>query len=1486
MFPKITADQIAKWAETSEAPSILPELLRRLIYASGATVRSLAAPVGKNTNVGGYDLRLDARDEADHVPAGESVWEIGVEEDVIKKLNDDYAKRTQDPLGIDLSQTAYIAVTARKFPISRQSKNPNKPHYSSPKSWADSKTGGPWREVRVLDAGALEGWLAEAPAVASWFARQLPEAEAATGVTDALRYLQDWQPGAARGEVALARLLCAGRDEDVARVQRWASQGPSQLPLRAQTWEEAALFVCAALLQLPWDQQHVMLGRALVVTTPEALRHCTQPDAPRALLIAAFPGAERHVRPAMTHHHLLIPLGSGPEAASELPLTDQPAEALASVLVRWFGRGEREANRMVSAAGRSVMGVLRALEAAPAPAWVSAVDAHRLVPALLVGQWNVETARGQHRYRDAEVFTMFPTLGSVDVLWSTVIPVVFGGASPFEEEPGWRGREVVRWSGREDAWRFLTAYIPALEEAWASALDLVFATPDASFELPASERWLAPIRRELAASFSGAIREGLAKGLALYAAAPPVGREEHARRFVEERVRRALNTVDWRRWATLEGVLPTLAELAPATFLGALESVLRAPERLAPLFEAGEGFGHGLIHALELVAWWPEYTRRVVRVLAEPMQIAGAGAAGRVLAGIFNPWMPQTMMGGDARAGLLDQLAVRWPQLVWSMRLGWLRGGRSEMLERHGRPDVFEDVDERATSFQSAEGLARTVAGVLEQAGTDSARWRVLIEQPADFWHAEQPEVFLCALRDRAAVLSQDEAFMWAWRVALNQHHSFARRRTKRGELLPDANRGEALPDATFWDALLGIYRAHEPSEALQRRWLFEHQRLEEPDGDLEDLRAESVRRQHRRDVMLRSLLSSHGLLAVAEFVASLDVSTVKGEELVATSLGLVATNAEIQTILTSLVVPPTRSDAFWLRFFWPLVNRAESAGRLMGWFEEMVATLAALEGARRAAMLPGLVQWLPINEETLGYLDGPGHEELRRLYWSRVSIYVGEDVSTETLIRVGEGVLGAGRWEAFASWLVSVDGRWEVWRAKDEVGFMQLLRDVMEELASGLLRGEGNKEVRWTAKSLHEYVLGHNVDRDWLAMWEFRLFDLVSEAGVTGDGGSSGYAYLELFRRLERDPTFFVQLLSYWTREDEAVEVSEQQRAVAGRARQVFVYWKTRPGRGVALMEWVEQALTLALASGRGEIASSKIGEMLANGGAGADGVWPDEEVRAVLEARADDEVLLRGFLIGISNRHGSSVREYGDGGAREHKLAGAYRGWAEALEWDAPVAAGLLRDAADGFEREAAREDEVARFEELNRQYHASQEGYFSRKQAEVVGLGPLLGELMEAGKIERIYTDVYRIKGVSGENLRGDARVGELLAVWLWAERAGVFCGETALDLHDLCDISPSKVFLLLPKIWEGRRLQVPEHVELVFGEVPPSEQQVWIDGRLPITGVARTLNDCAEQGLEDPRQLTQAIRKARRKGMIRDAEIGPALSYLAVYEQEAS
>jgi predicted transcriptional regulator of viral defense system len=161
------------------------------------------------------------------------------------------------------------------------------------------------------------------------------------------------------------------------------------------------------------------------------------------------------------------------------------------------------------------------------------------------------------------------------------------------------------------------------------------------------------------------------------------------------------------------------------------------------------------------------------------------------------------------------------------------------------------------------------------------------------------------------------------------------------------------------------------------------------------------------------------------------------------------------------------------------------------------------------------------------------------------------------------------------------------------------------------------------------------------------------------------------------------------------------------------------------------------------------------------------------------------------------------------------------------------------------------------------AQQEGLFAAPQAAEAGYSPqLLVHHLHGGRIVRVRRGIYRLVHFpAGEH-------EDLVSAWLWAERAAVFSHQTALALHQLSDVLPSQVHLTLPSDWVHRRLRVPGGLVLHHADIPKRER-TWI-GAVPITSVARTLNDCARDGLS-PELLQQAAKQALRRGLVARSDL---------------
>lgn len=170
------------------------------------------------------------------------------------------------------------------------------------------------------------------------------------------------------------------------------------------------------------------------------------------------------------------------------------------------------------------------------------------------------------------------------------------------------------------------------------------------------------------------------------------------------------------------------------------------------------------------------------------------------------------------------------------------------------------------------------------------------------------------------------------------------------------------------------------------------------------------------------------------------------------------------------------------------------------------------------------------------------------------------------------------------------------------------------------------------------------------------------------------------------------------------------------------------------------------------------------------------------------------------------------------------------------------------------------VAQKPSWNRLYEAAsgQEGHFTTQQAADAGYSPqLLRKHIQAGRLLRVRRGIYRLVHFPSTEHE------ELVVVWLWSERQGVFSHQTALSLHGLSDVLPSKIHLSVPATWTSRRLRVPEGVVVHHADVAKSERS-WF-AAVPATSPARTLTDCSRDKLS-PDLLRQAARDALARGLI--------------------
>ncbi|MBB01425.1 MAG: hypothetical protein CMJ47_02145 [Planctomyces sp.] len=154
--------------------------------------------------------------------------------------------------------------------------------------------------------------------------------------------------------------------------------------------------------------------------------------------------------------------------------------------------------------------------------------------------------------------------------------------------------------------------------------------------------------------------------------------------------------------------------------------------------------------------------------------------------------------------------------------------------------------------------------------------------------------------------------------------------------------------------------------------------------------------------------------------------------------------------------------------------------------------------------------------------------------------------------------------------------------------------------------------------------------------------------------------------------------------------------------------------------------------------------------------------------------------------------------------------------------------------------------------------QAGLFTLTQAEACGYSSQhLQKHLRAGRILRVQRGIYRLTQFpAGEH-------EELVALWLWSGRIGVFSHETSLFLHDLSDVLPAQIHLTVPLAWRTRRLRLPLGLVLHHDDLTDSAR-TWVEV-VPVTTPLQAITECIVAH-SAPDLIEQAIRQARQRGLI--------------------
>ena len=1243
----VKAREIDAWASSGIEPRHkLAEFIRRLVNSTGRDLSKVDFPANDHAERRGWDGEVVASAPTPWIPEGESGWELSCNARPRDKANDDFARRTKLVPPRERRARTFIFATPRDWP--------------GKSAWVDEKTRlGVWNAVRAYDASDLEQWIEQSVPVQIWFAERL--GRPVDGYRSLSRFWTEW---ASAAEPALSPQLFAPAVERYSeRFRAWLAQSPARpFTIAADSRDEAIAFLACLMGREGGDDGAG--DRGIVFDNPDAL-HRLASAAPGAFVaVAGNAEVEKASSGFCRNIHCVVPCPrntvdvTGPpvDVVLDLPGHEDFRNALEAMGVR---RGR--ADRLAVESARSPTILRRRLAVVPAdlePDWGRDREvAGKVIPAAMIGAWHAASRA------DREIVSLLAD-ADYEHVESGVAELL-----RLDDPPVWSIGQYRGVVSRLDA-LFATApfvTVADLERLFLVA-EYVLSESDPALELPESERWMAAVHGKLR-DHSNALRRGMGETLILLA-------EYGGRLFdgrlgvdVEDRVsdlvRKLLVPLDTEKLLAFQSELPALAEAAPGAFLEVFEEDLQGDEPallelMKPVDTGMFGAGRsrtGILSALECLAWSPTHFPRVVEILARlsyrKIDDNRSATPKNTLRSLFRFWMPDTDAAVDQRMTALDGLVARHPEIGWWISLCVARRPHEyEIISRCYRPRWRGDPSHsgRPITLNHGHRLVRMARDIcLNWPIHDEKTLGDLVESLEELDELARGKA--CWLLDR-----------WADEPQSDQAKEYLRIRIRRRLLARDFR---ASATAT---RLRRVLAELEPADIVVRHRSLFTSGLPLYEFEQENLTFEEKFKQVRiqQSDALREIWRERGFGGLDGLVTGGHASHVIGSLMPAMLNAKQETVRFVRWCLDKMSENDVqRYEPCLESFLWRL-----DADSLSALVEDIGRSHGESGRLRLYLSMPFRMAWKLLETE---------FDTSREAYWENVEFGL-RKYSAEDTHEMVDRLLEAGRPLA-ALQPASLD--WDTVETSRLTKLLHALAGVKEQFE--------HSSIPVAFESLDRRT---DVTNDEKVKLEFMFFHALKR---------SEYELPNLAKQVTSSPALYVEaMIRAFRRGDQKEDPPEldiddtERRKVLAVVAYDFLQWVHRVPDSVArrvidpekLTAWLAEVRELCAQYGRAEVCDVNIGELLSRFPPDDDGQRPCRAVCVALERISSGDVD-QGFIIGTYNARGVVMRQVGEGGDQERALAAKYRGWAQQTAYEYPHVGSILERIADGYERDAGRQD-----------------------------------------------------------------------------------------------------------------------------------------------------------------------------------------------------
>ena len=1190
---------IENWASTIPAKAEFPELILRLVLATIPHCQNkVDIPIGSSTYMGGWDGLINTEEGTTFIPEGTSGWEFGTSGDAseVKSKVQNKADNDYEKRTNALNPNYNMSEMTFVFVTPWV--------WAKKDEWVEKrKKEGKWKDIIVYDSDRLSQWLRTAPAVEKWLARKV-------GINSAIEYdtveekWNDYIYGNQPFQLTPDFYTC-GRENIVLELEKkLQSKQPFIMGIEASSREEAEAFILAAGNLFSQNEKDLFKSKGVVVYNKAVFRELIG-YRNSICFIPIIDDLKMVYSVLANNHSAIIPLSQDDEFTTnkiKLPISNK--NRLVDILVS-YGINKPEAEKLVRNNSCNIALIRKELDFPPFRAdWQKIEDLKELMPALLLGKWS-DNFKGDNFLLSLLSEKDYKDYYSRLVYWSKlpVSPIINIGNI-------WRTTSPLSlWSALSDALR--TEQLDTLSKMF----EIVFVKSDGEY--------------------SKQLKKGILENciiIALYG--KRMGIVGDGQKWTDSLVEKLLETGSPQKLAEFSDYLPLLAEASPTVFLDTIQSVIaNHKDVISYLFIERDGFSSpdshhtNLLWALEALAWLPDYLQQVTEILLYLSEIdPGGRLANRPfnsLITIYLFWFPQTSAKYDKRLNVLENCIKKGYSLMWDLLLALLPNPNATSMQTYKLKWRDFEFEERQNVNGNEMMLATewVVEHLMSMYNGNDADLSKLIEKIEPIYPSIRRKLIawlplsVDTIKDNDGVLTRKtlrETIWYQYLDGINSHYSFTN------------NELQNIVDA---------YQKLSPTDLKKRhQWLFDEDfphLAQKIINDPNDENSNIQQINQLRKEACEELLKEYDLE---------DVISMKDNVGTPRTLGISLAQFHSINGLTDKVCELLSND----KDYYFVVGYLGALDSLLGLdkirevyrsceskgFTDEALTLLLL------SVYPRKELWLFIDELS---------ENVQNLYWQKTQGYFYGPFRDELTYQIGK-FIDAGR---------AIDAINQSWIHVKNLStdmIQQLLKASVTETTILNSRPFDHLALESYMEELHRRT---DVDQNLLFKLEWTFLPKLVYH-------SEKVCLNSIFSHLEKDPSFFVELLTYLYKPDNGIEEDDDgtddltNQANSSRAFHLFYHWKkipyvTQEGMvdTLALTNWVNKALCIAKEKKRLTAAYIQLGGLFAHYGEG--GVHAPE-LFSIMES-IDDDSFFDNYRVGLFNKRGFTIRGPYDGGDIERR-------------------------------------------------------------------------------------------------------------------------------------------------------------------------------------------------------------------------------------------